>query len=114
MTPVLLTDEYYSRRQNADSLFHRRDLEDRQSQNLPEFLSFLPHPEVQSLPGSLADPTKLTRKPQNQVKSKSYLSYFNYISMSTDINKALADLVAYSFSFGSSLSFKSWYTKVSL
>lgn len=89
MVHSLLTDEYYSRRKNGDSLFHRQDQGDQQNRDLPEFLAFLLHPEVQALPEHLVDPTKLTHKPQNQIKNQSYLSpYFNYMSMSRDINKA--------------------------
>ncbi len=78
-----LTDECYCRRQKADSLSLRQDREGQQSQGLHVVLAFLLHPEVQSLPGSLADPRKLTHKPERSNK----LPYLNYSSLSKNPTK---------------------------
>lgn len=70
---------FYSRRLSADLLSHRRDQEDQQSQGLHVVLAFLPHPEVQSLPGSLVDPSSQISKPQyTQNQGTSYLLYVTF------------------------------------
>lgn len=46
--------------QNASLLSLRRGLEGQQSQGLHAVPAYPLHPEVQSLPGSLVDPRKLT------------------------------------------------------
>lgn len=57
-----VTDTYYSRRQNADSLSLQRDQEGPQCRGLHVVLVFLLHPEAQALPGRLADPMERTHK----------------------------------------------------
>lgn len=94
--------------QDVDLLSHQQGQEGPQSRGLHVVPAYPLHPEVRSLPGNLVAPKK-------KMKVKPSLSILlDLHSLKLFKNTLIEGNVAYRFSFGSSLSFKSWNTNISL